>query len=75
MNVVTTDYDSLRVALTNQCQLPFEGTKRTHGAPFTYNSMNLWDKNNWWLTENGWRATMYAVSRLVNYRARTDPFL
>lgn len=73
--VVTTDYDSLRVALTNQAQMPFSGIKRTHGASFKAKDKIYWSKENWWESEDGWRATMYALSRLVNYRARTNPFL
>ncbi|MCH2189180.1 YdcF family protein [Candidatus Gracilibacteria bacterium] len=75
MTTFTTDYGSLRVALTNQCQMPFAGKKRTHGSEFRYNDNILWSPNEWWMTESGWRATMYSLSRLIRYRARTDPFI
>ena len=73
--IITTDYDSLRVALTAQAQMPFNWLKYTHGAQFNFNWEDIWDVNNWWLTENWWKATIYAISRLVKYRARQNPFL
>jgi len=72
---VTTDYWSLRVALTNQCQMPFKWIKRTHGSDFRYNENILWSPNEWWMSESWWKATMYSLSRLIRYRARTDPFI
>lgn len=78
--IVTTDYDSLRVLLTAQKQMPYSWWKRVHGSKFEYTEKDssktiVWSPYTWWLTENGWLATMYAMSRLVKYRARTNPFL
>lgn len=75
ITVITTSYDALRVALTNQAQTNFEGTKRVHGSSFVEDYKLLWSPNNWWETEIWWKATLYTITRLVKYRAKENPFL
>lgn len=72
---ITTSYDALRVALTNQAQNQFSWIKRVHGSPFIANQQVLRSPNQWWYTEEWWRATLYTVTRLVNYRAKDNPFV
>ena len=73
--VITTDYDALRVALTNQAQTPFSWLKRVHGSPFVTDQQVLRSPDQWWYTEEWWRATLYTITRLVNYRAKDNPFI
>jgi hypothetical protein len=71
VTLVTTDYDTLRIGLTAQHQLNARIARDVIGAPSIYfnedsQSMErIWSPDSWWLTEEGWKATIYTVKRLI----------
>ena len=75
VNIFTTGYWAVRVALTAQKQMPFTWDKKVHWTDFSYRWVDYWSDYWWFFQESWWKALAYSLNRLIKYRARTDPFL